>query len=203
MPQFRLDYATPPEWVARVEEDPLRLLSDHAHCELKAAASAQTLIVRNPRKGSLVRELAAVASEELAHFRLVIEALEARGGKLDFAEPSPYAEGLQSAAGGDSPDKLLDRLLLSHLIELRSLERFHLLAEYLADRELGAMYRGLMASEANHQALFVRLAKELHDPERVEAREAVLRAREGALVARLGFDGRMHCGLADAQGARR
>lgn len=202
MPQFRLDYATPAEWVARIERDPLRLLSDHAHCELKAAASAQTLIVRNPRKEPLVRELAAVAIEELAHFQLVTRELERRGGQLDFAEPSPYAEGLQSAAGGDSRDKLLDRLLLSHLIELRSLERFHLLAEHLRDRELAALYRGLMTSEAGHQALFVRLAKELYPAELVELREAVLREREGALVASLGFDGRMHCGIRDAQGAR-
>ncbi|MEY2783871.1 MAG: hypothetical protein RL277_74 [Planctomycetota bacterium] len=202
MPQFRLDYATPPEWVTQVERDLPCLLSDHAHCELKAAASAQTLIVRNPRKEALVRELAAVAIEELAHFQLVVKELERRGGRLEFAQPSPYAEGLQSAAGGDAPDKLLDRLLISHLIELRSLERFHLLSEHLADAELAALYRGLMASEAGHQALFVRLAKELFDPQLVDRREAVLRAREGALMARLGFDGRMHCGIAKAQGAR-
>jgi tRNA 2-(methylsulfanyl)-N6-isopentenyladenosine37 hydroxylase len=195
MPAFRLDYNTPPEWVERVERDPLRLLSDHAHCELKAAASAQTLIVRNPRRETLVRELASVALEELSHFQRVLGLLEARGGKLDFAEPSPYAEGLQSCAGHDSPNKLLDRLLLSHLIELRSLERFHLLAEHLRDRELADLYRDLMASEASHQALFVRLAKDLCPAELVEQRETQLRAREGALVARLAFDGRMHCGL--------
>lgn len=195
MPAFRLDYATPLEWVELVERDPLRLLSDHAHCELKAAASAQTLIVRNPRRETLVRELAAVALEELSHFQRVLSALEARGGKLDFAEPSPYAEGLQSCAGHDAQNKLLDRLLLSHLIELRSLERFHLLAEHLQDRELAELYRDLMASEASHQALFVRLARELCPAEIVEQREAQLRAREGALVERLNFDGRMHCGV--------
>ena len=42
-----LAWATPPEWVAAVATDTLSLLSDHAHCELKAASSAQALIAKN------------------------------------------------------------------------------------------------------------------------------------------------------------
>lgn len=48
----QLAWRTPPEWVRRVEREPNLLLSDHAHCELKAAASAQSLIARNPAHAS-------------------------------------------------------------------------------------------------------------------------------------------------------
>ena len=57
---FKLDHLTDPGWVARVAQAPLELLSDHAHCELKAAASAQSLIAHNPERRELVEHMAAV-----------------------------------------------------------------------------------------------------------------------------------------------
>ena len=54
---FPLDYATPVEWVALVERSPLALLADHAHCELKAATTAQSLIAKNPEHRTLVHAL--------------------------------------------------------------------------------------------------------------------------------------------------
>ena len=63
-----LKWATPAEWVEAVATDTLALLSDHAHCELKAAASAQSLIVKNTQRPELVRRLLSIAHEELDHF---------------------------------------------------------------------------------------------------------------------------------------
>lgn len=198
---IELRWRTPPEWVREVEADPLALLSDHAHCELGAAASAQTLIARNPGRDELVAGLAETARTELEHFERVVALLHGRGGSLRHPEPSPYAAGLLSAAaehgaGRAEQRPLLDRLLVAGLIEARSLERFHLLATHLADRELAGLYRDLMASEASHRALFHRLATRYHDAERVAARLAELARLEAELISRLPFAHRVHSGPA-------
>ena len=68
--------ATPAAWVEQVERDPLALLSDHA-CELKAAASGQALVGKNPNFPRLVDEVSAVVVEEMEHFQLVVAELGA------------------------------------------------------------------------------------------------------------------------------
>ncbi|MCP3917548.1 MAG: hypothetical protein GY711_18545 [bacterium] len=193
---FKLDHLTDAKWVARVAAEPLALLSDHALCELKAAASAQSLIAKNPERRELVEGLAEVSVEEMEHFRRVVGVLHARGGTLGPALPSPYADGLHRAAKRSRFDQLLDRLVVAELIEARSLERFHLLATHLEDRELAELYGSLMASEAGHQALFAKLARRYFPEAVVVRREAELRAEEGALIARLTFAPCMHSGLA-------
>ena len=192
---FRLDYETPPDWVARVEEDTLALLSDHAHCELKAAASAQSMVAKNGRHGDLVDALSEVAIEELEHFVRVHALIRERGGRLEDQAVSPYAEGVLEGSAATRQVRFLDRLLVAELIEARSLERFHLLSEHLRDGELADLYGTLRASEAGHQALFERLAKELYDEDVVEARRTQLRAIEAAVVANLPFAFRIHSGV--------
>jgi tRNA-(ms[2]io[6]A)-hydroxylase len=191
---FGLEYATPPAWVARVEREPLALLSDHAHCELRAAASAQALIVRNPARSGFVAQMLALAQEELEHFGRVAAELEARGGRLDHKAPNPYADRLLAASVPDRGDAFLDRLLIAALIEARSLERFRLLAEHLADAGLAGLYRELLPSEARHRTLFVDLAREAFGNERADARHAELRAREAGVMAALPFAVRIHSG---------
>lgn len=191
---LELSWRTPPEWADAALATPLELLADHAHCELKAAATAQTLIARNPVWRELVGALTDMALEELAHFRRVTRLLFERGGDLLPPEPSPYAEGLLAAARRAADDPLLDRLLVSALIEARSLERFALLAERARDPELASLYRELLASEASHRALFQRLARERFGRERADRRLAALADAEGELVRCLPFAPRMHSG---------
>lgn len=193
---WRLGSITATEWVRRVEARPLELLSDHAHCELRAAASAQALLARHTDKPRLMQALCEVAREELAHFAQVVGLLDARGGVLAPALANPYVEGLLACRSHHAPELLLDRLLVSALIEARSLERFVLLAENLADAELAAFYRALVPSEAGHRALFVELAREHYPTERVLERLAELCAAETRLLESLPFEPRMHSGLA-------
>ena len=188
-----LRLSTPPAWAVRVAREPLVLLSDHAHCELKAAASAQALIARHPQKHALVDRLCAIAIEELEHFARVVALLRARGGELAPIERNPYAEALLARTAGGR-DALLDRLLVSSLIEARSLERFRLLADHAADRDLAALYRDLVASEAAHRASFLRLARDHAGAERADARLAELEEAEAEIVASLPFAVRMHSG---------
>lgn len=184
---------TPATWVEQVERDPLALLSDHAHCELKAAASGQALVGKNPDFPRLVDEVSAVVVEEMEHFQLVVAELRRRGGELGPQLPNHYADRLHAASGPGRTSILLDRLLVAHLIEGRSLERFQLLAEHLVDRELASLYAGLVASEGRHRALFLSLARERFG-EQADVRLAELADAEARILADLPASSTMHGG---------
>ncbi|MBX3249321.1 MAG: tRNA-(ms[2]io[6]A)-hydroxylase [Myxococcales bacterium] len=153
---------TDPRWVEAVAVDTDGLLTDHAHCELKAAQSALSIVARfGGEAPELVEPLSALAREETQHFRQVHEHIEARGGALGKPAVDEYVQLLRKAARADHGDApaLLDRLLVSALIEARSCERFKLLAERLPDPKLADFYRALMMAEARHFTLFAGLAE--------------------------------------------
>ena len=118
---FPLDVETPVDWVAVAESDVCKLLDDHAHCELKAASSAHALIAKNPGHGELARALSRVVIEEMEHFEVVLAELEARGGALSDQAENPYAAQLHRRSAATRKSLVLDRLVIAHLIEARSL----------------------------------------------------------------------------------
>ncbi len=194
-PAFKLAYSTPPEWVERVEQDLCALISDHAHCELKAASMAQTLIAKNPTRSELVAGLSAMAIEELEHFRLAIELLHERGGEFGKQLPNPYAVALHKGLAASSRSSFLDRLLVAALIEARSLERFTLLAEHLKDRALATAYGGLRQSEAGHRKLFLQLARSYFPRVEVDQRWVRLLELEKDVLEGLPFQVAVHSGM--------
>ncbi len=122
-PPLNLRVATPPTWAEAAIADPAALLSDHAHCEKKAALNALNLsqsFADTPRASVL---LARLAEDELNHFRRVLEALQGFGWVLRPDQGNPYAQALHKLASKG----LLDRLLIAALIEARSCERLWLL----------------------------------------------------------------------------
>ena len=188
-----LAWATPPEWVAAVATDTLSLLSDHAHCELKAASSAQALIAKNTQRPELIAELLSIAQEELEHFGRVVRLIESRGGKLAPVSGNRYAgELLRRGALGKSPH-LLDRLLVAALIEARSLERFRLLADHLPDPELRALYTDLLNSEASHRAFFLDAAQSYH-PKQFDSELERFAELEAEVISALPFAHLIHSG---------
>jgi tRNA-(ms[2]io[6]A)-hydroxylase len=150
---------TRPEWVelavARFDE----VLVDHAHCEKKAAAHALSMLAAFPREPGLARAMARLAREEAGHLAQVLALMEKRGLSLDRDTGDPYAQGLQAMVRQPARDRLLDRLLVSALIEARSEERLRLLSRHLPDAELRHFYSRLADSEEGHHALFLRLAR--------------------------------------------
>jgi len=154
---------TDPAWAQAAEADLCGLLTDHAHCELKAAQNALSLLARFGGEAEpLLEPLSALVREETQHFSEVERTLRARGGRLGLPRPDDYVVALRarvSAQRGSHP-ALLDRLLCAALIEGRSCERFRLLSETLKDSALRGFYRELMASEARHFTLFCSLAAE-------------------------------------------
>ena len=155
-----LKTATRPAWAEAAQENLDELLADHAHCELKAAQSALSIVARHGGAyPELVQPLLELAREEIEHFEQVHRRLDDRKASLPLPAPDEYVVALQKAAKKNpSRSPLLDRLILSAIIEARSCERFRLLAEKLEDPDLRAFYHELMASEARHYRLFLDLA---------------------------------------------
>ena len=91
---------TAERWLAQVDDDLASVLVDHAHCEKKAAGTAMNLMFAYPGRADLCRELADIVVEELDHFRLVLDLLEARA-RFRFARLK--AEQLRPAAERTGP----------------------------------------------------------------------------------------------------
>ena len=180
---LHLHVATGPDWLPRALSDLGELLLDHAHCEQKAAGNALSLLFRYPQHAFLMEPLAALAQEELAHFRQVLGRLAARGLRFRPQRASPYAGRLRTAVRSTEPGRLVDTLLCSALIEARSCERFQLLAEGCPDAGLAQFYGSLLVSEARHHQVFLGLAEQLADRDAVRERLAALAGHEARVLA--------------------
>ena len=186
---FCLRAATDSAWASEAVKDLDAFLVDHAHCEMKAATNALSLVVRHSNNHEIVRALTTIAQEELLHFQRVVDLLEARGIPLGPPAVDDYAGQLRRAMNTlpktDFP-LVADRLLVGALIEARSCERFKLLlralpAEMVVER---AFYEELFAAEARHYREYIDLAivaAGTHASE-VEARLALLAEAEGRIV---------------------
>lgn len=171
-----LKSATDEAWVRAATGDVDALLIDHAHCEHKAAVQALALVSRYPHDPKLVEELSALAVEEASHLARVVALVHARGGSIGHPQKDPYAKALLAHVRTSPVEHMIDRLLISALIEARSCERLRILSERLDDDGLRAFYRELFQAEARHTVLFVELA------ERALAREIDDASRATALV---------------------
>ena len=107
----------------------------------------------------LTRAMTEIVPEELDHFHQVRAILDRRGIRFYKLPPSSYGGKLHELVSKQEPQRAVDRLLVAGLIEARSCERFGLLRDRLADRELADFYGSLFESEARHHSTYVRLAK--------------------------------------------
>jgi tRNA-(ms[2]io[6]A)-hydroxylase len=170
-------------WLEVVLADTDTLLMDHAHCERKAAGTAMALVARYPDRSDLVAAMAELAAEELGHFQEVHDRIRCRGLALGPDPGDPYAKALVGQVRGDPNQRLVDRLLISGLIETRSFQRLRLLGDHHPDPELAEMFERFAKAEAGHGALFVSLAKRYgEDPDVVQRRHEELEAFEIALL---------------------
>jgi tRNA 2-(methylsulfanyl)-N6-isopentenyladenosine37 hydroxylase len=179
-------------WLAQADAHLDEILVDHAHCEKKAAGVAMNLLFSYVDRPGLARALPEIVTEELDHFRMVLDLLERRGIRFRKLSPSSYGPRLHELVRREEPGRAVDRLLVAGLIEARSCERFALLAEHVADAELQDFYRGLFESEARHHATYVRLACEFAAEEAVHARLHELATAEAEIIDRGDAVARMH-----------
>lgn len=189
-----LKLPTDPRWVNIAEKNIDEILIDHAHCELKAASTANSLIMSFPEYSDLVTEMVALVKEEMSHFKMVHERLLKRDVILGHDRKDVYVNNLLKffPKGGSRTTQLVHRLLYAALIEARSCERFRLLSENIKDPELAKFYRDLMASEANHYTLFLGFARKYGDREEVDKKWDDLLEYEAELMKDLGTQETIH-----------
>ncbi|HTB16302.1 MAG TPA: tRNA-(ms[2]io[6]A)-hydroxylase [Bryobacteraceae bacterium] len=175
---------TPVKWAERVLADPITLLIDHAFLEKKAANNAMELMTRWPDDWTpgWVETMAAIARDEAAHLAQVTRLLMKRGGRLSRVHKNPYANALRLLVRKGGAGEIVDRLLVAALIELRSCERFGLLAIASSDAELRTLYKGLFASERGHYRVFLKLAHQVAPNKDVEARWEEMLAAEARVL---------------------
>ncbi len=189
---LHLQAQTSARWLAQVDSDLNTILIDHAHCEKKAAGTALNLIFAYVENGELCREMTLIVNEELEHFHMVLDLLGRRGIRFRRLTPSTYGRELNDLVRKQEPQRAVDRLLVAGLIEARSCERFHVLAEHVKDAELADFYGGLFESEARHHTTYTRLAKDFASEDAVMARLVELAVAEAAIINRGEAAPRMH-----------
>src|SRR5580704_5022665 len=173
------------EWGRAVLADPIALLVDHAFLEKKAANNAMELMTHWPSDWfpGWVEAMTGVARDEAAHLAQVIRLLIRRGGRLGRVHKNPYANALRMLTRKGEATEIVDRLMVSALIELRSCERFAVLAAASEDPELAAFYGALFASEMGHYKLFLKLALKVGPKSAAEARWEQMLAAEARILA--------------------
>ena len=190
-----LQLPTDPRWVNLAEISLADVLTDHAYCEQKAAATCISLIQRYNQKEKIVNALAPIVTEEWGHFRLVLAEIQKRGLKLGKQRKDEYVNALVQfcQVGGAEEGRLLDQLLMMAMIEARSCERFKRLSEGLTDEYLRKFYRRFMESEAGHYTLFIELAETYIEKDKVRNRWKEWLNYEAAIMQTLEVRGdRLH-----------
>lgn len=187
-----LQQPTSAAWLEQALANLDAMLLDHSHCERKAASAALNLMFRYPSRERLVRQLTAIAREELEHFEQVNDWLARRGIPLAPLNAPPYGARLKALCRRSEPKRLLDSLLLAALIEARSHERLSLLAHHCPEPELAAFYDSLVASEARHYGVYWLLADTYFARAPVEERLQELAIAESEILATLHPEPRIH-----------
>jgi tRNA-(ms[2]io[6]A)-hydroxylase len=189
-----LKLPTDPRWVSIVEKNIPEILTDHAFCEIKASATAISLIVSFPEYTELVKEMGPLAQEEMEHFKQVHKLILKRGWVLGRDRKDDYVNQLVTffPKGGSRTTQLVHRLLYAALIEARSCERFRILSENLQDTELANFFKSLMKSEAGHYTLFLKFARMYGDQVEVNKKWQDLLQFEAEIIKNLGNSEAVH-----------
>ena len=188
---------TPVEWGLAVLTHPIALLIDHAFLEKKAATNALDLLTRWPNDwlDGWVEAMTGVARDEVGHLAQVVRILSSKGGRLDRFHKNPYANSLRQLVRKGHPAEVLDRLLVAALIEIRSCERFSVLAAASTDGELASFYGSLFSSELGHYRIFLNLARKFTNAAALDARWQQMLAAEALILAEQEPGPRIHSGV--------
>lgn len=183
---------TPRDWLSTVLADFDAFLLDHANCERKAFAFAMSLVAKYPDRTRLIGTLIDLAQEELEHFREVYSIIEQRGLALQRDEPDPYIQRLLAVARHGRDERLIDRMLISSVIETRGAERFRILAENIEDETMSEFYDRLWKSETKHAHQFAHILLKEFDEDLVYPRLEELMAIEAEIVPTLELRPALH-----------
>lgn len=191
--EIKLKYNTPAEWAKQVVENIDVFLQDHADAERKVANMCLSLIAKYPDKRDIIADLNQIAVEELLHFKQVYDIMYKRGLTIDSEfKKDPYMKGLSSVIREDTQERLLDRLILASVAEMRGVERFKLISEVTEDKELKKFYSNLYLQEKEHVDIFLQLAERYFSTEEVESRLEEILIKEGEVIEYLPWRPAIH-----------
>lgn len=180
---IELDQKSSPDWIKVVMSDFDTFLQDHANCERKASAMAMSFVAKYPNRLEIIPELIETGIEELEHFQQVYSIMEKRGVRLPHEiKEDLYIKKLLTHCKTDVEGRFLDRLLIASIVECRGAERFRLVYEALEEANLKQFYHQLWASEAKHGSIFVKMALNYFDKDKVYKRLQVLNKLEGEII---------------------
>jgi tRNA-(ms[2]io[6]A)-hydroxylase len=190
--EFKLQSATSPEWIQSVLKNFSLFISDHAANERKAAATCMDFVVRYPNHHSLVMTASRIAEEELSHFRDVFDMMHVKGYEILPDEKDIYVALLRQHTRHSSEERLMDRLLMSSLIEMRGTERFEILSLNHPEPEWKEFYRKLHYSERGHGYAFYHEALKIFPMQVVNDRFKYLLEKESEANLQTPVTGRFH-----------
>lgn len=173
-------------------------MSDHLHCERKAAENAMSLVRKYAGRSAFVEPLMRLAHEETSHLVQVSVIMGERDLRLRADTPNHFTRRLLALVRQGEPVRKVDLLLTSALIEARSHERLQILAagfRRIGDARLADFYEALASAEDRHADLFVELALAAEDASQraaVDARLGELLDEEAAIMASLPGGARVH-----------
>ncbi len=187
---------TPAGWVAAAMDCLPALLVEQAHLEKKAAAAAMRFLFSTKKDAWIQRALSCLAREELVHFERTLRLLEQRGIEFSTQPPSRYADRLKSVVASTMPERLVDELIVSSLIEARSHERMEALGNALRDRdpEASAFYLDLVEAEGRHRTVYLDIATACADSATVLLRFGKLVQKERDAIEMADDEIRLHSG---------
>ena len=151
-----------------------------------------SLVVKHPDRTEIIPTLIGLAQEELEHFRQVYELMTERGLALARDLPDPYVNRLMEPMRHGRDERLLDRLLVSSVVECRGAERFRIIAEALTDGRLRDFYDEFWKAEAKHGHQFVDMALRYYESDAVYARLHELAEFEAKVVSELPWRPSLH-----------
>jgi tRNA-(ms[2]io[6]A)-hydroxylase len=189
---LELKTASSPLWLEAVLADFDTFLMDHATCEKKASGMALSIISHYPDKPLLIREMLNLAVEELSHYRDVLRLVLERGLTPAPDTRDEYVNCLQKLMDRGRQFYLMDRLLVSAIVEARGAERFGLIAGALPPGPLKQFYLGITSSESRHGQLFIDLAEQHCDPAQIPDRLDTLLHQEADILAALPIRAALH-----------
>ncbi|HYG62060.1 MAG TPA: tRNA isopentenyl-2-thiomethyl-A-37 hydroxylase MiaE [Thermoanaerobaculia bacterium] len=191
--ELPLLHPTPRSWAELAAARLPEFLADHAVCEQQVAMYALSLAGYYPDDAELVERAAALAAEEVQHFRRVVAILRKRDWPLGGRRRNPWAQSLRARiALGREPWTKVDRLLFGAMIEARSCERFTRLLEIIDDPEVAHLLADLGPAERRHWQLFYHLASRSTDEKALEARFQGWKEFEAGLARGLGTSPAVH-----------
>ncbi len=191
---IKLKANTPQEWLDKCLDNLPILLSDHAHCERKAAQAALSLMPYFSDNHQVSNTLARLAREEMRHFEQVLKHINKLGFKHANRAACRYAKALHDAMRKDGKAALVDKMIGAAIIEARSCERFAALGQIL-EGELKDFYHKLWLAERRHALVYLEFCRLFEDERLVAQRLDDMLTAEAEIILMPEDCYRFHSGI--------